>query len=93
MNLKTILFLLSNVENLNNVLLDLSKDAWLYISKDYLKQKISSTEVGSSTMPHKVNPIDFENAEGNLSLSNSLIPASKINYKFLDYRETYPIQQ
>ena len=72
-----LVFLLSNVENLNNVLLDLSKDAWLYISKDYLKQKISSTEVGSSTMPHKVNPIDFENAEGNLSLSNSLIPAIK----------------
>ena len=72
-----LVFLLSNVENLNNVLLDLSKDTWLYISKDYLKQKISSTEVGSSTMPHKVNPIDFENAEGNLSLSNSLIPAVK----------------
>jgi adenylosuccinate lyase len=72
-----LVFLLSNVENLNNVLLDLSKDIWLYISKDYLKQKISLTEVGSSTMPHKVNPIDFENAEGNLSLSNSLIPTIK----------------
>ena len=72
-----LVFLLSNVENLNNVLLDFSKDIWLYISKDYLKQKISSDEVGSSTMPHKVNPIDFENAEGNLTLSNSLIPAIK----------------
>ena len=70
-----LVFLLSNIENLNNVLLDLSKDIWLYISKDYLKQKISSNEVGSSTMPHKVNPIDFENAEGNLTLSNSLIPS------------------
>ena len=71
------MFLLSNIENLNNVLIDLSKDIWLYVSKDYLKQKISSSEVGSSTMPHKVNPIDFENAEGNLTLSNSLIPAVK----------------
>ena len=72
-----LVFLLSNIENLNNVLIDLSKDIWLYISTDYLKQKISSSEVGSSTMPHKVNPIDFENAEGNLTLSNSLIPALK----------------
>ena len=67
----------NNIENLNNVLIDLSKDIWLYVSKDYLKQKISLSEVGSSTMPHKVNPIDFENAEGNLTLSNSLIPALK----------------
>ena len=57
--------IISTMENLNNVLLDLSKDCWLYISKGYLKQLIVAGEVGSSTMPHKVNPIDFENAEGN----------------------------
>jgi adenylosuccinate lyase len=69
--------IMSVVENLNNVLLDLSKDAWLYISKGYLKQLVVAGEVGSSTMPHKVNPIDYENAEGNLVLSNSLLIAMK----------------
>ena len=63
------------MENINNVLLDLSKDCWLYISKGYLKQLIVAGEVGSSTMPHKVNPIDFENAEGNLTISNSISSA------------------
>ena len=67
--------IISTIENLNNVLLDLSKDCWLYISKGYLKQLVVAGEVGSSTMPHKVNPIDFENAEGNLTLSNGLLPA------------------
>ena len=57
---------------LNNILLDLVKDIWGYISLGYFKQKAKSTEVGSSTMPHKINPIDFENAEGNLGLANSL---------------------
>jgi len=61
------------IRGLNNVWLDLAKDCWLYIALDYFKQKVVKTEVGSSTMPHKVNPIDFENCEGNLELSNSLL--------------------
>ena len=59
-------------ERLNNVLLDFSRDMWGYISIDYFSQKTVKGEVGSSTMPHKVNPIDFENAEGNLDLANSI---------------------
>ena len=67
-------------ERLNNVLLDLSRDMWGYISLDYFKQTLNKEEVGSSTMPHKINPIDFENAEGNLGLANSIFRhlASKI---------------
>jgi len=61
------------LRQLNNVWLDLSKDFWLYISFNYLVQAVKSGEVGSSTMPHKVNPINFENAEGNLELSNSFL--------------------
>lgn len=57
---------------INNILLDYTKDIWSYISLGYFKQKTVADEVGSSTMPHKVNPIDFENAEGNLGLSNAL---------------------
>lgn len=57
---------------INNILLDYSQDIWSYISLGYFKQKTVATEVGSSTMPHKVNPIDFENAEGNLGLANAL---------------------
>ena len=57
---------------LNNVLIDLSRDMWGYISLGYFKQKLKKGEIGSSTMPHKVNPIDFENAEGNFGLSNSI---------------------
>ncbi len=57
---------------INNILLDYTKDIWSYISLGYFKQKTVADEVGSSTMPHKVNPIDFENAEGNLGLSNTL---------------------
>jgi len=57
----------------NNVCLDLSRDCWLYISFGYLKQKIVKKETGSSTMPHKINPIDFENSEGNIKLVNSLL--------------------
>tara|TARA_B100000686_G_scaffold353969_1_gene461903 strand:+ start:51 stop:1412 length:1362 start_codon:yes stop_codon:yes gene_type:complete len=57
---------------LNNVLIDLSRDMWGYISLGYFKQKLKKGEVGSSTMPHKVNPIDFENAEGNLGVANSV---------------------
>ena len=59
-------------ERLNNVLLDFSRDMWGYISINYFSQKTVKGEVGSSTMPHKVNPIDFENAEGNLDLANSI---------------------
>ena len=57
----------------NGVLLDLDRDVWTYISLGYFKQKLKAGEVGSSTMPHKVNPIDFENSEGNLGLSNALL--------------------
>ena len=55
----------------NNVLLDLDRDAWLYVSDRYLGQEATESETGSSTMPHKVNPIDFENSEGNLSKANA----------------------
>ena len=64
--------LLHGHERLNNVLLDFCRDMWGYISLDYFSQKIAKGEVGSSTMPHKINPIDFENAEGNLDLANSI---------------------
>ncbi len=57
----------------NSVLLDLDRDVWTYISLGYFKQKVKEGEVGSSTMPHKVNPIDFENSEGNLGLANALL--------------------
>ncbi len=60
------------VKRLNNILLDLSRDVWIYISMNYFKQKIIKGEVGSSAMPHKVNPIDFENAEGNIGVANAL---------------------
>ncbi len=60
------------LKRVNTILIDLSRDFWTYISKEYFKQKISKDEVGSSTMPHKVNPIDFENAEGNLGVANAL---------------------
>ena len=56
----------------NNVLIDFSRDVWQYISMNYFKQKIKENEVGSSAMPHKVNPIDFENAEGNLGMANAI---------------------
>lgn len=61
------------LKRINTILIDMCQDIWLYISMDYLKQKIIEGEVGSSTMPHKVNPINFENAEGNLKLVNSLL--------------------
>jgi adenylosuccinate lyase len=58
---------------INTILIDLCRDIWTYISMDYFKQKIREGEIGSSTMPHKVNPIDFENAEGNLGAANALL--------------------
>ena len=64
--------LCDNVRRINNILLDLSLDIWTYISLDYFKQKINKGEVGSSAMPHKVNPIDLENAEGNIGIANSI---------------------
>lgn len=64
--------LMDNWKRINTILVDLSRDIWQYISMDYFKQKIKVGEVGSSAMPHKVNPIDFENAEGNLGLANAL---------------------
>ena len=61
-----------NLRRINTILLDFCKDIWTYISMDYFKQKIKKGEIGSSAMPHKVNPIDFENAEGNLGIANAL---------------------
>jgi adenylosuccinate lyase len=61
------------IKRINNILIDLCRDVWTYISMGYFKQKIKHGEVGSSAMPHKVNPIDFENAEGNLGLANALL--------------------
>ena len=62
-----------NIKRINTILIDLCRDIWQYISMNYFKQKINKNEVGSSAMPHKVNPIDFENAEGNLSVANALL--------------------
>ena len=64
--------LMDNWKRINTILVDLSRDIWQYISMDYFKQKIKAGEVGSSAMPHKVNPIDFENAEGNLGFANAM---------------------
>jgi adenylosuccinate lyase len=64
--------LFDNLKRVNNILIDLSRDIWSYVSMDYFKQKIKAGEVGSSAMPHKVNPIDFENAEGNLGIANAI---------------------
>lgn len=61
-----------NFKRINTILIDLSRDMWQYISMNYFKQKIKEGEVGSSAMPHKVNPIDFENAEGNLGMANAV---------------------
>ncbi|WP_199121412.1 adenylosuccinate lyase [Pedobacter sp. ASV28] len=60
------------LKRINNIIIDLDRDIWTYISKNYFKQKIKEGEVGSSAMPHKVNPIDFENAEGNAGMANAI---------------------
>lgn len=65
--------ILDNIRHINNIILDLDLDMWLYISKSYFKLKVVENEVGSSTMPHKVNPINFENSESNLETANSLL--------------------
>ncbi|PQA53804.1 adenylosuccinate lyase [Siphonobacter curvatus] len=64
--------MLDTLKRLNTILIDFSRDVWSYVSTNYFKQKIKAGEVGSSAMPHKVNPIDFENAEGNLGVANAL---------------------
>ena len=64
--------IMNNISRINTILIDFSRDIWAYISIDYFKQKILKDEVGSSAMPHKVNPIDFENAEGNLGFANGV---------------------
>jgi adenylosuccinate lyase len=61
------------LRRINTIVIDLDRDFWMYISMDYFKQKIKAGEVGSSAMPHKVNPIDYENSEGNLGVSNALL--------------------
>lgn len=62
-----------NLRRINTILIDLCRDIWSYVSMEYFKQKIKAGEVGSSAMPHKVNPIDFENAEGNLGIANAIL--------------------
>lgn len=78
-------------KRINTILIDLSRDIWAYVSMDYFKQKIKAGEVGSSAMPHKVNPIDFENAEGNLGIANALfehlsakLPVSRLQRDLTD---------
>jgi adenylosuccinate lyase len=78
-------------KRLNTILIDLNRDIWTYISMDYFKQKIKEGEVGSSAMPHKVNPIDFENAEGNLGFANAMfehlsakLPVSRLQRDLTD---------
>lgn len=61
------------LKRINTIIIDLNRDFWTYISMDYFKQKLKAGEIGSSAMPHKVNPIDFENSEGNLGISNALL--------------------
>ncbi len=83
--------LFDNMKRINTILLDLNRDFWSYISMDYFKQKIKAGEVGSSAMPHKVNPIDFENSEGNLGIANALfehlsskLPVSRLQRDLTD---------
>jgi len=79
------------LKRINNIILDLDRDIWTYISMGYFKQKIKKGEVGSSTMPHKVNPIDFENSEGNIGIANagfeqlsSKLPVSRLQRDLTD---------
>ena len=80
-----------NLKRINTILIDLDRDMWTYISMEYFKQKIKKEEVGSSAMPHKVNPIDFENSEGNLGVANALfehlsqkLPVSRLQRDLTD---------
>jgi len=72
-NYETLSIIFDNIKRINTILLDMCRDIWTYISMDYLKQKINTNEVGSSTMPQKINPINFENAEGNLMMSINML--------------------
>lgn len=79
------------MKRINNIILDLDRDMWTYISMEYFKQKIKAGEIGSSAMPHKVNPIDFENSEGNVGLANALyehlaakLPVSRLQRDLTD---------
>ncbi|MCG1036708.1 adenylosuccinate lyase [Polaribacter sargassicola] len=83
--------LFDNLKRINTIILDLDRDFWTYVSTDYFKQKIKAGEVGSSAMPHKVNPIDFENSEGNLGLANAIfehlsakLPVSRLQRDLTD---------
>ena len=83
--------LFDNFKRINTIILDLNKDLWQYISMDYFQQKIIKNEVGSSAMPHKVNPIDFENSEGNISYANAIfellsskLPVSRLQRDLTD---------
>jgi adenylosuccinate lyase len=87
----TMAALFDGMKRINTILIDLCQDFWLYISMDYFRQKIKAGEVGSSAMPHKVNPIDFENAEGNLGVANALfvhlsskLPVSRLQRDLTD---------
>lgn len=80
-----------NLKRIDTILIDLSRDMWMYISEEYFKQRIKAGEVGSSAMPHKVNPIDFENAEGNLGIANAVyehlaakLPVSRLQRDLTD---------
>jgi adenylosuccinate lyase len=83
--------LFDNFKRINTIILDLNKDLWQYISMDYFQQKIIKNEVGSSAMPHKINPIDFENSEGNISYANAIfeflsskLPVSRLQRDLTD---------
>ncbi|WP_339837743.1 adenylosuccinate lyase [uncultured Maribacter sp.] len=83
--------LFDGLKRINTIVLDLDRDFWTYVSMDYFKQKIKAGEVGSSAMPHKVNPIDFENSEGNLGIANALfehlsakLPVSRLQRDLTD---------
>lgn len=83
--------LFDSLKRINTIILDLNRDMWTYISMDYFKQKLKEGEIGSSAMPHKVNPIDFENSEGNLGIANALfehlsakLPVSRLQRDLTD---------
>jgi adenylosuccinate lyase len=83
--------MVDQLKRINTILLDFSRDMWTYISMDYFKQRIKEGEIGSSAMPHKVNPIDFENAEGNIGIANALfehlsakLPVSRLQRDLTD---------
>mgnify|MGYP000686953194 FL=1 len=83
--------LFDGLKRINTIVLDLDRDMWTYVSMDYFKQKIKKGEIGSSAMPHKVNPIDFENSEGNIGIANAIfehlsakLPVSRLQRDLTD---------